>query len=115
MLRTRALPVAVVLVLGTPALAADVPYAGTWAAQAEQCSIEQGAEGAPLILTQTTYDQGEAHCKFTSVAPEAGAWVAQAKCSVEGDEQEDRFTLLVDGDTLTIADSAGQRKLVKCP
>lgn len=95
--------------------AADVPYAGKWAAQVEQCSIEQGAEGAPLMLTQTTYDQGEAHCKFSSVAPEAGAFVAIGKCSVEGDEQDARMTLLADGDKLTIRDEAGERTLVKCP
>lgn len=108
-------PFIAAILTASAAHAADVPYVGTWAAQLEQCSIEQGAEGAPLMLTQTTYDQGEAHCKFSSVAPEAGAFVAIGKCSVEGDEQDARFTLLADGDKLTIRDEAGERTLLKCP
>lgn len=94
--------------------AADAPFAGTWATDVEQCGNDQSAEDPPLILTDTTYDQGEAHCTLSSVNEDAGAWKAKAKCSVEGDEQEGTFTFVVDGDKLTIRDDSGERSLSRC-
>ncbi len=64
----------------------DVPFAGTWASDAGQCKTDQSVEGAPLILTATSYNQGEAHCTFDSVSQDSGAWLAKAKCSVEGED-----------------------------
>jgi hypothetical protein len=93
----------------------DVPFAGTWASDVGQCKTEQSLEGAPLILTATSYNQGEAHCTFDSVSQDSGAWLAKAKCSVEGEDQEGTFTFVVDGDKLTIRDDSGERSLSRCP
>ena len=95
--------------------AADAPFAGTWATDIQQCGNDQGAENPPLVLTMTTYDQGEAHCTLSEVKEDGGAWKADAKCSVEGDEQEGTFTFVVDGDKLTIRDDSGERSLSRCP
>ena len=97
------------------ATAADVPFAGTWANDVHQCGNDQSSENPPLVLTETAYDQGEAHCALSSVNEDAGAWQAKAKCSVEGDEQEGTFTFVVDGDKLTIRDDSGERSLSRCP
>jgi hypothetical protein len=75
----------------------------------------QHAEGAPLILTATSYSQGEAHCTFDSVSQDSGGWLAKAKCSVEGEDQEGTFTFVVEGDKLTIRDDSGERSLLRCP
>lgn len=97
------------------AQAADVPFEGTWASDAAQCPNDQSSQDAPLVLTATTYDQHEAHCKLSSVTQDQGTWSAKAKCSVEGDEQEGTFAFIVDGDKLTIRDDNGERNLSRCP
>lgn len=93
----------------------DFPFVGTWASDPVQCKNEQGAENPPLVLTANSYNQGEAHCAFDAVKQDAGAWLAKAKCSVEGEDQEGTFTFQVDGDKLTIRDDSGDRSLTRCP
>ena len=93
----------------------DVPFVGTWASETAQCKNDQGVEGAPLILTATSYNQGEAHCTFDSVSQDSGGWLAKAKCSVEGEDQQGTFTFVVEGDKLTIRDDSGERSLSRCP
>jgi hypothetical protein len=94
---------------------ADVPFTGTWANDVKQCTIDQGAEGAPLILTESTYDQGEAHCTLEDASEADGGWQVKAKCMVEGEPQEGTFTFIVAGDKLTIRDDSGERSLQRCP
>lgn len=97
-----------------PVGAADVPFAGTWASDKAQCANDQSKDEAPLILTDKTYDQHEAHCTFSSVAAKGEAWDVKARCSVEGDSQDGTFEFSVDGDTLVIADEGGRRVLTRC-
>ncbi len=103
------------LALSPAAARADVPFAGTWASDVKQCTIDQSAEGAPLILTESTYDQSEAHCTLEDASEAEGGWQAKAKCMIEGDPQEGTFTFVVDGDKLTIHDDSGKRTLQRCP
>lgn len=99
---------------GDAAADADVAFSGTWSVNLDDCKNEQGGDRPPLVLTPTTYDQGEAHCTFAQVKSDGGAWLAKAKCSVEGDEQEGTFKFTVAGDKLTISDDAGDRTLLRC-
>ncbi len=103
------------LALSPVAARADALFAGTWASDVKQCAIDQSADGAPLILTESTYDQGEAHCTLEDASEADGGWRTKAKCMIEGDPEEDTFTFAVDGDKLTIRDYSGKRTLQRCP
>ena len=94
------------------------PYVGTWGTDPAQCALTQDAEGAPYVFAIDRYDQHEAHCAFKSISkpptPQTNSWVVAAECSVEGDTQTQDFTLIVEGDVLTWADSSGALDLMRC-
>lgn len=90
-------------------------YVGTWGTNAAQCRVDQSRQNAPLILGRDRYDQHEAHCTFASVRKTGpSSWQAKARCSVEGDRQVHTFDISVAGNTLTLADRYGARRLVRC-
>jgi hypothetical protein len=78
------------------------PYVGIWAVQPSQCGVGQDKQDAPLVLGRRTYDQHEAHCRFTSIRKLGPRWRAYASCSVEGNKQRHAFTFTVAGDRLTV-------------
>lgn len=91
---------------------ASATFVGTWAADAAGCAVPQEQMGAPHVFAADRYDQHEAHCTFTSVEQTApNAWRIAGACSVEGDEQEATWNLVVDGDTMT----DGPQRYVRCP
>jgi hypothetical protein len=98
-----------------PASSASVPaYVGTWAADAAGCGVPQEQMGAPHVFAADRYDQHEAHCTFTSANQTApNAWRIEGACSVEGDEQQATWDLVVDGDSMTMAPNP--QRLVRCP
>ena len=106
-----------IFVLATPggALAQSPAYVGTWASQPSQCKIGQELQDAPLILQAKRYDQHEAHCTFASVTRKGAAWAVKARCQVEGNVQETKFTLSVSGSTLVMKEGRGARTLRRCP
>lgn len=108
------LAVAAGLVAATPAWAVDPTYVGTWASDLAQCKAAQDTQNAPLVLSATSYDQHETHCKFKSAEGSDNQWKVLADCTVEGAAQPYDFTLTVSGDTLTVADDTGARDLLKC-
>ncbi|MGD9968720.1 MAG: hypothetical protein AB7T59_19535 [Hyphomonadaceae bacterium] len=91
----------------------DAPaFVGTWAADAAGCTIGQDQMEAPHVFAADRYDQHEAHCTFSSVSETApNAWHIEGACSVEGDEQQGSWDLVVDGDTMT----DGPQRYVRCP
>jgi hypothetical protein len=98
-----------------PAVEASTPeapaFVGTWAADAAGCAIPQEQMGAPHVFAADRYDQHEAHCTFTSLSQTApNAWHIVGACSVEGDEQEATWDLVVDGDTMI----DGPQRYVRC-
>ncbi|MGE0701721.1 MAG: hypothetical protein AB7O57_21670 [Hyphomicrobiaceae bacterium] len=98
-----------------PALAQAPAYVGTWASELSQCNLDQSSQAAPLVLTATSYDQHEAHCKLGPVRrTRANVWRAAAVCLVEGSRQKDTFVLTVAGDELALRDGAGARLLRRC-
>ncbi len=105
--------------MSSPLASVEHPaYVGTWGSDAAQCALTQDAEGAPYVFAIDRYDQHEAHCAFKSISnpptPQTNSWVVVAECSVEGDTQTQDFTLIVEGDVLTWADSSGALDLMRC-
>lgn len=87
-------------------------FVGTWAADAAGCAVLQEQMGAPHVFAADRYDQHEAHCTFTTVNQTGpNAWHIEGACSVEGDEQQASWDLIVDGDTMT----DGPQRYVRCP
>ena len=109
----RALPIAVLLAT-TPAMAAKLNYAGTWAANPAQCKVPQERQGAPMILTAKGYDQHEAHCNFASVKKVWRGWRMAANCCVEGNQQRGTLNVKVSGDTLVMTSGKLTRRFVRC-
>jgi len=101
--------------LAVPARADDPGYVGTWAADLAQCKTPQDLQEAPIVIAKDRYDQHETHCPFTAIEGTGPDWKIKADCTVEGDSQALDFGFTVSGDTLTIADGAGVRDLLKCP
>lgn len=56
-----------------------------------------------MILTPTSLDQHETHCRLTLTRNAASPWIAKAKCSVEGDQQSHTFKFSVRGDRLVVS------------
>ncbi len=100
--------------LVAPAQAAAPGYVGTWGVDANQCQKAQDAPGAPIVFTANGYDQHEAHCTFTSIAPSANGWKINANCTVEGTMQTDAFTLETDDDELIITRGESMLRLKRC-
>ncbi len=96
------------------ARAGDAAYTGTWGTNAAHCAIPQDQEGAPYVINPRGYDQHEAHCTFTRIAPKGGAWTIAAECTVEGDTQPQDITLTVSGGKLTWTDLTGTTQMVRC-
>ena len=110
---------AILCAVSSPLASVERPaYIGTWGSDPAQCALTQDAEGAPYVFAIDRYDQHEAHCAFKSISkpptPQTNSWVVAAECSVEGDTQTQDFTLIVEGDVLTWADSSGALDLMRC-
>ena len=118
--RARVAIISVIVFAASSAVATaeSLAYVGTWGADPAQCALAQDAEGAPYVFGPNRYDQHEAHCAFKSISkpptPQTNSWVVAAECLVEGDMQTQDFTLIVEGDTLTWADSSGALDLMRC-
>jgi hypothetical protein len=103
-----------------PAAEAEAPvaqsFAGKWGRDAAQCALAQDAEDAPMVFTESGYDQHETHCSFNSVTEwEAGVWNAIGACTAEGAEQPTNIVLAIEGDRLTINPGVAPQELVRCP
>jgi hypothetical protein len=102
------------ITFGAGAVSAQA-YVGTWGTNAAQCRVDQSRQNAPLVLGRSRYDQHEAHCTFSRVRKTgASSWQIGARCSVEGDRQSHTFNISVEGNSLTLADRYGSRRLVRC-
>ena len=63
-------------------------YVGTWGANPVQCLVNQGLQGAPMIVRRNRYDQHETHCTFVNIRKSGReSWRVRARCTVEGDRQ----------------------------
>lgn len=67
-----------------------------------------------MVIRAKGYDQHEAHCNFTSVKKIGAAWSVAAACSVEGDKQNDAFTLKVVDDALVLTQGGVARRYRRC-
>ncbi|MCH9806619.1 MAG: hypothetical protein K0U74_02705 [Alphaproteobacteria bacterium] len=105
---------ATAMLASTPLKAAEPAFVGTWGKDAQQCSISQELQGAPMVITADGYDQHEAHCKFADLRGVGPSWTMKALCSVEGDQQIEQLTLTAKGDTLDFIDEYGTRTLIRC-
>lgn len=103
------------VMVGTTAQAADPTFVGTWGKDAAQCAISQEVQGAPIIYSKNGYDQHEAHCSFKTITGDGNKWNITAVCSVEGDEQTDKFSIVVKENTLTTINEVGSYALIRCP
>jgi hypothetical protein len=102
--------------LAPDAFAQSEAYVGKWASKPDQCQVDQSLENAPLVMARRRFDQYETHCEFTSVRPERASWRVQARCSLQGDRTTLRFTLLVEGNRLTIRyANGGATTYQRCP
>jgi hypothetical protein len=94
----------VMVLLGTPALAAPPPYVGTWGIDTAMCANQQDVMGAPVILGAKSFDQHESHCTFGQVKHLKGLkWRTKATCSIEGDKQVDTLVIGMVGGKLSLA------------
>jgi hypothetical protein len=102
------------MTLGTTGASAQA-YVGKWGANPVQCVIDQGLQGAPMIVRRNRYDQHETHCRFASIRKTGKAsWRMRARCSIEGNRQMHTFTMSVQGNFMTVRDARGARNLVRC-
>ena len=90
-------------------------YVGTWAADPAQCRNGQEVQEAPMILKAKRFDQHEAHCTFSSVTKKGATWSVRARCTVEGNQINNNFTLRVDGNTLIMGGSGKPQTYQRCP
>ncbi|MGH1419394.1 MAG: hypothetical protein ACRBCJ_11105 [Hyphomicrobiaceae bacterium] len=104
-----------VIIAASPIQAADPAFVGTWGKDIAQCAISQEVQGAPIVYSKDGYDQHEAHCKFKTINQDANKWNITAACSVEGDEQTEKFTIVVKDTTLTTINEYGKYVLIRCP
>ena len=105
---------AIAALVAAPALAQTPAYVGTWASDPAQCRVGQEEENAPMIVRRDGYDQHEAHCRFTSIAPKGATWSVKARCTVEGNSVNLDLTLAVSGDRLTVRDERGPSTYQRC-
>jgi hypothetical protein len=75
----RALALAVLMLVATPALAAE-PWIGRWARETKYCAKpgESGNE-TPMAFTRTTA-RWFGTCKIRSIRKQSSVWVLKAKC-----------------------------------
>ncbi len=91
-------------------------FAGTWAADLENCKLRQDSADAPVVISAKGYDQHETHCAFSGLASAGeNEWSGKAACSVEGDAQSIAIKLTLSGDTLTLTEDGNSRDLLRCP
>lgn len=96
------LTAAAIVGLYAGAASAKEAYEGTWGADAAQCKKNQEDRNAPLVVTSKGYDAHETHCKFSGTKKTSKGFATTVTCSVEGDKQVDKVTLVPKGDSLTL-------------
>ena len=110
---TRILLCAALLALA-PLPAFAQAYVGTWSSDPAQCRNGQEVEDAPMIIKRDRYDQHETHCVFSGLRQRGDTWTGQEQCRVEGTSRRGRITLKATGDTLSIDEGPGPRRLQRC-
>ena len=107
--------IALVAAAGFATTGQAAEFAGTWAADLENCKVQQESANAPVVISAKGYDQHEAHCTFNGLVPAGeNEWTGKAACSVEGDKQSMAVKLTLSGDTLTLTEDGNSRDLLRC-
>lgn len=103
------------LLAGALPAAAAMDFVGTWATSKAACRLPQGEPNAPMILTLTSLDQHETHCQLALSRNAASPWIARARCTIEGDQQNHTFKFTVRGDRLTVGERGiADKTYVRC-
>jgi hypothetical protein len=107
------------VLVASPAFAGS-PYEGRWAEDAAWCSRTRasGGDEIPIVITRRAVEQFASLCAVQSVRRRSGIWTLQTLCRDEGEDQARRtpntFVLRVDGDQLSMRDTAGVRNFTRC-
>lgn len=113
-MRAAAVAGALLALCALPAAAAS-DFIGTWGATKAACRLSQDAQGAPMILTLTSLDQHETHCQLALSRNAASPWIARAKCTVEGDQQNHTFKFTVRRNRLVVSEQGvADKTYVRC-
>jgi hypothetical protein len=105
----------------TPAAALAAEYEGRWAENPAWCANTRagGTDEMPLTITRRSIETFASSCRVVAVTRRGAAWWLRTRCRDEGQsEREPRvantFVLRVDGNRLTLRDSAGIQNLTRC-
>ena len=97
-----AAPVVACLVVACPAAAED-PWVGTWAAEAEWCENDDTSEEGPVHIEPEGYYGFEAQCRYEVVRRTgAASWRIDADCTAGGRPYRETLLYALDGDLLRV-------------